>query len=159
MQHLRGTRRPVCVRMKGQLDGNGKTRQNSPLAEHTLQKNYWGNRCLEVVILAHNSKISTHKYFEALPIKAENLKMNRKEECLEIARDITLSRRNVFDMGWCNECLFKAHMTASPQVGSLDETVSNCRKLLMLLSIRISDKQIAINQIFSGSEKAITPKI
>ena len=82
------TARPLCVRIKEHLDGKDRSRPSTPLGIHRVQKHEGANFGVKVAILAREIKTSARKTLEAFWIHAKNPKMNRKEECLSITREL-----------------------------------------------------------------------
>ena len=86
-EYIGETGRPLCIRIKEHLDGKLKA-QNTPLGTHRIQKHSGEDFEIEVTILAQEPKTSARKTLEAFWINSKNPKMNRKEECLVITRDL-----------------------------------------------------------------------
>ena len=87
-EYIGETGRPLCVRIKEHLDGKRRSKGNTPLGTHRMQKHSGGDFDIKVTILAQDAKTSTRKILEAFWINAKNPQMNRREECLEITRDL-----------------------------------------------------------------------
>ena len=104
-EYIGETGRPLCVRIKEHLDGKVKVHQNTPLGTHRAQKHNGDDFEVTVRILAQESKTSTRKTLEAFWINFKNPKMNRKDECLTITRDLAPYFKMIF---WPRGCVLLA---------------------------------------------------
>ena len=88
-EYIGETGRPLHVRIKEHLEGKSKIRPSTPLGTHRAQKHKFNDFEVAVTILAQETKTSTRKTLEAFWIGANNPKMNRKDECVNITRDFS----------------------------------------------------------------------
>ncbi|EYC09624.1 hypothetical protein Y032_0059g2968 [Ancylostoma ceylanicum] len=87
-EYVGETARPLCARIKEHLDGKEKSRPTTPLGAHRKLRHDGVNFEVSVKILAREPQTSARKALEALWIHAKSPKMNRKEECLSITREL-----------------------------------------------------------------------
>ena len=95
-EYIGETGRPLCVRIKEHLDGKRKIKENTPLGAHRIRSHGGGDFDIKVRILAQDAKTSTRKILEAFWINAKNPQLNRREECLDITRDLAPYLRVIF---------------------------------------------------------------
>ncbi|EYC29522.1 hypothetical protein Y032_0006g3016 [Ancylostoma ceylanicum] len=87
-EYIGETARPLCARIREHLDGKQRSRESTPLGNHRRVQHDGANFDVNVKILAQEPETSARKTLEALWIQAKNPKMNRKEECLSITREL-----------------------------------------------------------------------
>ncbi|EYC42711.1 hypothetical protein Y032_0521g2875 [Ancylostoma ceylanicum] len=95
-EYIGETARPLCLRIKEHLEGKARSRESTPLGAHRLHRHGGADFGVKVSILAHEQQISARKSLEAFWIHAKNPKMNRKEECLSITRELAPYIRMLF---------------------------------------------------------------
>uniref|UniRef100_A0A0K0DBR4 GIY-YIG domain-containing protein n=1 Tax=Angiostrongylus cantonensis TaxID=6313 RepID=A0A0K0DBR4_ANGCA len=79
---------PFGVRIEEHLVGKSKLKPNTPPGAHRMQEHNGEDFEVGVTTLTHESKTSARKTLEAFWINSKYPKMNRKEECLVITRDL-----------------------------------------------------------------------
>uniref|UniRef100_A0A0K0D927 RING-type domain-containing protein n=1 Tax=Angiostrongylus cantonensis TaxID=6313 RepID=A0A0K0D927_ANGCA len=87
-EYISETGIPLCICIKEHLDGKGKLRQSTPLGTHKIQKYSGDDVHIKVTIVAQDTKTLACKLLEAFWINSKNPKMNSREECPEITRDL-----------------------------------------------------------------------
>ena len=87
-EYVGETSRPLCVRVREHLDGLRKSKICTPLGDHRLRCH--GGTVFEVTvtILAREPEISARRTLEALWIAAKTPKINRKDECVAVTREL-----------------------------------------------------------------------
>ncbi|EYC30299.1 hypothetical protein Y032_0005g2568 [Ancylostoma ceylanicum] len=75
----------LCRKYREHLDGKQRSRESTPLGNHRRVKHDGANFEVNVKILAQEPETSA---LEALWIQAKNPKINHKEECLSITREL-----------------------------------------------------------------------
>ncbi|EYC07252.1 hypothetical protein Y032_0071g551 [Ancylostoma ceylanicum] len=87
-EYIGETSRPLCARIREHMDGKGRSRLTTPLGSHRKFQHDGENFEVNVKILAQEPETSARKFLEALWIHAKSPKMNRKEECLSMTREL-----------------------------------------------------------------------
>ena len=95
-EYIGETGRPLCVRIREHLVGKVKAKQDSPLGAHRTQRHSGEDFEVEVGILAQECNTSARKTLEAFWINSKNPKMNRREECIIITRDLGKHLKQLF---------------------------------------------------------------
>ena len=80
--------RALSIRIKEHLIGKEKSRSCTPLGAHRVENHAGADFEVTVKILAYETRTPARKTLEAFWIRARNPKMNRKEECLTITREL-----------------------------------------------------------------------
>ena len=82
------TGRPLCIRIKEHMDGLNKSKISTPLGMHRSLKHDNAEIQIGVTILSHESEILARKTLEAFWIAAKKPKINRKDECIAITKEL-----------------------------------------------------------------------
>ena len=82
------TGRPLCCRVKEHIDGLNKLKAATPLGKHRIVRHDKAEIQIAVQILSFEPEILARKTLEAFWINAKNPKMNRKEECIAITKEL-----------------------------------------------------------------------
>ena len=88
-EYIGETARPLCVRIKEHLDAKTRSRPSSALGSHRVEHHHGADFDVSVKILAQETQVAARKTLEAFWIHARNPKMNRKDECLQITRELS----------------------------------------------------------------------
>ena len=108
-KYIGETGRPLWVRIKEHLAGKSKLNDVTPLGSHRKHIHGFKDFEVEVTILAQEHKTSARKILEAFWIHTHCPKMNRKEECLVITRDLEPYLRSAFaDPNMSHSCETRA---------------------------------------------------
>ena len=75
---------------KEHLDGLKRSKICTPLGDHKAQKHRDEEIVVKVTILAREQDISARRTLEALWITAKSPRINRKDECIEVTRELAL---------------------------------------------------------------------
>ncbi|XGW34489.1 hypothetical protein V3C99_018419 [Haemonchus contortus] len=87
-EYIGETARPLHVRIKEHIDGTKRLKGSTALGTHRIQKQNGGVFEVTVEVLAQESQPCARKTLEAFWIQVTNPKMNRREECLAITREL-----------------------------------------------------------------------
>ena len=87
-EYIGESARALCVRIKEHLIGKEKSRLPTPLGSHRVRSHEGADFEIEVKILACETRTQARKTLEAFWIRARGPKMNRKDECLTITREL-----------------------------------------------------------------------
>ncbi|EYB87176.1 hypothetical protein Y032_0267g756 [Ancylostoma ceylanicum] len=87
-EYIGETARPLCTRVEEHLQAKAKFCPSNALGSHRLNYHEGVDFEMKVMILAYESQISARETLEALWINIKTPKMNRKEECSSITREL-----------------------------------------------------------------------
>ncbi|XGW03292.1 hypothetical protein V3C99_014911 [Haemonchus contortus] len=99
-EYIGETARPLHVRIKEHLDGMNRSRESTALGAHRVQNHNGGVFEVTVEVVAQEPQLCARKSLEAFWIQATNPKMNRREECLTITRELRPYIRLAFPQGF-----------------------------------------------------------
>ncbi|KAK6745282.1 hypothetical protein RB195_011792 [Necator americanus] len=95
-EYIGETARPLCIRIKEHLDGKRKSCDSTALGGHRVRRHNGEDFVVKITILAREPSIAARKALEAFWIHSKSPKMNRKEECLSITRELAPYLRLIF---------------------------------------------------------------
>ena len=87
-EYIGETGRPLRLRMKEHLDGLRRSIASTPLGTHRRMCHSNEEFPVTVNILAREAEIAARKTLEACWILARNPKMNKKDECIAITKEL-----------------------------------------------------------------------
>lgn len=87
-EYIGETARPLHVRVKEHLDGKAKSRTSTAMGHHRVHGHTGEDFEVRVKLLAVEAQTAARKALEAFWIHAKDPKLNRKEECLYITREL-----------------------------------------------------------------------
>ena len=87
-EYIGESARALSVRIREHLVGKEKSRCSTPLGAHRVRNHAGADFEVSVKILAYEARTPARKTLEAFWIRAQNPKMNRKDECLTITREL-----------------------------------------------------------------------
>uniref|UniRef100_A0A7I4Y8Y3 Reverse transcriptase domain-containing protein n=1 Tax=Haemonchus contortus TaxID=6289 RepID=A0A7I4Y8Y3_HAECO len=87
-EYIGETARPLHVRVKEHIDGMKRLNESTALGSHRIQKHNGGVFEVTVEVVAQESQLCACKTLEAFWIQVTDPKMNRREECLAITREL-----------------------------------------------------------------------
>ncbi|EYC11772.1 hypothetical protein Y032_0049g1762 [Ancylostoma ceylanicum] len=89
-EYIGETGRPLCIRIKEHLDGLSKSKTATPLGAHRSLCHENSEIQTGVTILSREPEIIARRTLEAFWITAKSPKMNRKDECIAITKELAL---------------------------------------------------------------------
>ncbi|EYB86196.1 hypothetical protein Y032_0283g1309 [Ancylostoma ceylanicum] len=89
-EYIGETGRPLCVRIKEHLDGLSKSKTATPLGTHRRLCHENSEIQIGVTILSREPEIIARKTLETFWITARSPKINRKDECIAITKELAL---------------------------------------------------------------------
>ncbi|VDO27964.1 unnamed protein product [Haemonchus placei] len=87
-EYIGETARPLNVRAKEHMDGMRRLKESTALGSHRMRKHNGGGFEVTVEVVAQESELWARKTLEAFWIQVTDPKMNRREECLAITREL-----------------------------------------------------------------------
>ncbi|XGW17788.1 hypothetical protein V3C99_002406, partial [Haemonchus contortus] len=87
-EYIGETARPLHVRVKEHMYGMRRLKKSTALGSHRIQKHNGDDFEVTVEVVAQESQVCARKTLEAFWIQVTNPKMNRREECLAITREL-----------------------------------------------------------------------
>ncbi|VDP00532.1 unnamed protein product [Heligmosomoides polygyrus] len=87
-EYIGETARLLHVRVKEHLDGKAKSRTSTAMGHHRVHGHTGEDFEVRVKLLAVEAQTAARKALEAFRIHAKDPRLNRKEECLYITREL-----------------------------------------------------------------------